>query len=60
MIIPSIKKEVEIYRFNDKHFVNIVHIGQNIELCIEDTEMSYFAKILLCDWIDDGLKEIKK
>ena len=60
MNIPSMMQEIEIYKFNDKHFINIIYRKQKVELCIEDIKISDFAKTLLCDWIDDGLKEIKK
>lgn len=59
MKIPSVVQEIEIYKFNNKHFINII-CKQRIELCIEDIGISNISKALLCDWIDDRLKEIKK
>ena len=60
MNIPSVMQEIKVYKFNDKHFINIIYRKQSIELCIEDTKMSDFAKALLCGWIDDGLEKTKK
>lgn len=60
MNIPSAMQKIEVYKFNDKHFINIIYRKQSIKLCIEDTEMSDFAKTLLCNWIGNGLKRTKK
>lgn len=60
IIIPTVTKEIQVYKIKNKHFICIDACNKVVRLCIEELEISSLTIALLCKWIDKSLNENKK
>ena len=58
--IPSVIVEIEIFKVGDRHYFRMIVEGKQVQICIEELKISPLTELLICKWIDNGLKGIKK